>query len=267
MPLRILLAEDNEFNTRHLERLLVRQGHCVRLANNGREALTLAEEAAFDLLLLDIHMPELDGFQVARAIRERERVAGEHLPVIALTARSRKEDREKCLAAGMDDFLSKPIRAAELFTVIDRAVSARRVSRPTSTDAEDRMGLLDAAVLLAACGGNAEGLRELCQDFGAYAPDRLAEVSDAWRDQDAPRLREAAHKLYGLLSAFSTQAGRIASDLEDHAAQGQLDEARPLVERLETTTQELTRQMDGLTLESLRCEASPAEDPIRTADG
>jgi CheY-like chemotaxis protein len=193
-PLRILLAEDNEFNTRHLERLLVRQGHCVRLANNGRQALALAEEAAFDLLLLDIHMPELDGFQVVRVIREGERVAGEHLPVIALTARSRKEDREKCLAAGMDDFLSKPVRAAELFAAIDRAVSARRVSRPIPTDAEDRTSLLDPGVLLATCGGDAEGLRELCQDFQTYAPSRLAEVSDALRDQDAPRLREAAHK-------------------------------------------------------------------------
>ncbi len=256
MPLRILLAEDNEFNTRHLERLLARQGHCVRLANNGRQALALAEETAFDLLLLDIHMPELDGFQVARAIRERERSAGGHLRVIALTVRSRKEDRAKCLAAGMDDFLSKPIRAAELFAAIDRAVSARRVSRPTSTDTEDRMGLLDAAVLLAACGGDAEGLRELCQDFHTYAPDRLAEVSDALRDQDAPRLREAAHKLYGLLSVFSTQAGSIASDLEDHAAQGQLDEARPLVGKLETLTQELIRQVDGLSLEALRKQTS-----------
>jgi PAS domain S-box-containing protein len=255
-PLRILIAEDNEFNTQLLERLLVRQGHCVRLANNGRQALALAEEGAFDLLLLDIHMPELDGFQVARVIRERERVAGEHLPIIALTARSRKEDREHCLAAGMDDYLSKPVRAAELFAAIDRAVSARGASRPAPTDAEGRTGLLDAAVLLAACGGDAEGLCELCQDFHAYAPDRLAEVSDALRDQDAPRLREAAHKLYGLLSVFSTLAGTMASDLEDHAAQGQLDEARPLVGQLETMTQELIRQVNGLSLEALRKQTS-----------
>ena len=211
-------------------------------------------------------MPQLDGFQVARAIREREQVVGEHLPVIALTARSRKEDREKCLAAGMDDFLSKPIRAAELFAAIDRAVSSQRVSRPIPTDAEDHTSLLDAAVLLAACGGDAEGLRELCQDFHAYAPDRLAEVSDALRDQDAPRLREAAHKLYGLLSVFSTQAGSMASDLEDHAAQGQLDEARPLVRRLETMAKELIGQVDGLTLERLKHHARPAVDPMRTAD-
>ncbi|HTU17643.1 MAG TPA: ATP-binding protein [Gemmataceae bacterium] len=258
-PLRILLAEDNEFNTRHLERLLVRQGHWVRLANNGRQALALAEEAACDLLLLDIHMPELDGFQVARLIRQRERVAGEHLPIIALTARSRKEDREHCLAAGMDDFLSKPVRAAELFAAIDRVISARRVSQTVRTNAEDRTNLLDPGVLLATCGGDAAGLRELCKDFQTYAPSRLAEVSDALRDQDAPRLREAAHKLYGLLSAFSTVAGNAASDLEDNAAQGQLDDAQPLVDQLETMTRELIRQVNSLSLATLQHQAGTAE--------
>src|SRR5439155_12427228 len=117
-PLRVLVAEDNEFNTRHLEQLLTRRGHQVRVANNGREALALlgidgqgaglgeGPSPGYDLLLLDLHMPELDGFQVIRAIREREQSAGGHLPVVALTARARQEDRERCLAAGMDDYLA-----------------------------------------------------------------------------------------------------------------------------------------------------------------
>src|SRR5262249_20312493 len=107
--LRVLVAEDNEFNAQLLEQLLGQRGHRARLANNGRQALALAAEGGFDLLLLDVHMPELDGFQVARAVRQQERTTGGHLPVIALTARARKEDRERCLAAGMDDFLAKPI--------------------------------------------------------------------------------------------------------------------------------------------------------------
>src|SRR5258708_36446912 len=101
-PLRILVAEDNEFNAQLLDQLLVRRGHRVRLANNGREALSLAEEGAFDLLLLDVHMPELDGFQVVQAGRERERAAGGQLPLIAFTAPSREEGRARCLAAGRD---------------------------------------------------------------------------------------------------------------------------------------------------------------------
>jgi CheY-like chemotaxis protein len=131
-PLRILVAEDSEFNSRHMERLLGRRGHAVRVATDGRQALDMVDEAAFDLLLLDVHMPELDGFQVVRTIRERERATGGHLPVIALTARARSEDRERCLAAGMDDYLSKPARAAELFATIDRVVSAFGGPRPGS---------------------------------------------------------------------------------------------------------------------------------------
>ena len=127
--LRILVAEDNEFNAQLLEQILLRRGHDVRVAGNGREALALALGRDFDLLLLDVHMPELDGFQVVSAVRERERTSDRHLPVIALTARSRKEDRERCLAAGMDDFLSKPVRAADLWTAIDRVMGARARER------------------------------------------------------------------------------------------------------------------------------------------
>jgi CheY-like chemotaxis protein len=274
-PLSILVAEDNEFNTRHLEQLLDRWGHRVRLASNGREALTLlgvgglesggAEGDAplltadpcpltpgFDLMLLDLHMPELDGFQVVRALRDRERAAGGHLPVIALTARSRKEDRERCLAAGMDDYLAKPLRAAELFAAIDRVVSGRTVPQLTWPDTGDGTGLLDPVVLLAACGDDAEALRERCRDFRSYLPGRLAEVGEALRTRDAPRLHEAAHKLCGLLSVFSTAAAAVASDLEDHAASGRLEESRPLVAQLEAMARELMQHMDGLSIESMR---------------
>ena len=125
VPLRILAAEDNEFNRDLLEYMLAGQGLSATMVVDGRDALALLERELFDVLLLDIHMPELDGFQVVRAIRERERTAGGHLPVIALTARSRKEDREKCLRAGMDDYLTKPFTAAQLWAAIDRVVRRR----------------------------------------------------------------------------------------------------------------------------------------------
>jgi two-component system, sensor histidine kinase and response regulator len=109
----------------------------------------------------------------------------------------------------------------------------------------------------------------MCQDLKTYAPAQLAEVRDALRERDAPRLRQAAHKFCTLLFAFSTVAGNVASDLEDHAAQGRLEEAQPLVERLETMTQELVRLAGGLSLETLRQQAEatddrqPAGQPIR----
>jgi PAS domain S-box-containing protein len=243
--LSILVAEDNEFNAQLLEQLLARRGHRVRLANNGRDALAVAEEGNFDLLLLDIHMPELDGFQVVRAVRERERTAGGHLPVIALTARSRAEDRQQCLAAGMDDFLTKPIQAADLWTVIDRVVAGPSADRPDSR-------LLDPQVLLAACGGDGVILDKICQALRASLPEQLTAVQCALRDRDAPWLREAAHKLCGIVSVFSTAAGKVASDLEDRAEEGQLDEARPLAVQLETMGQELIRAVVGLSLQTLK---------------
>jgi PAS domain S-box-containing protein len=257
-PLHVLVAEDNEFNAQLLEQLLGRRGHRVRLADNGRAALALAAEEAFDLLLLDVHMPELDGFQVVRAIRERERRTGGHLPIIALTARSRKEDRERCLAAGMDDFLAKPIQAANLWAAIDRIVGVRLPAEPAGP------GLLDPQVLLAACGGDAVILEKICQTFRARLPDHLMAIQDALRDQDAPRLREAAHKVAGMVAAFSSTAGGVASDLEDLAAQSRLDEAQALVGQLESISEELLRLTGGLSLENLRQQTGPAEVPGRT---
>jgi two-component system, sensor histidine kinase and response regulator len=123
-PLRILLAEDNDFNSQLMRQLLGTRGHDVRVAATGREALELASTSTYDLLLLDIHMPELDGFQVIRAIRDGERGTKRHLPVIAVTARSRDSDRDNCLDAGMDDYLVKPISAKNLWSAIDRIVRA-----------------------------------------------------------------------------------------------------------------------------------------------
>src|SRR5262249_15591838 len=155
-------------------------------------------------------------------------------------------------AAGMDDYLSKPIRSADLFAALDRAVSAHGVSPAASEQVGDHANLLDPIALLAACGSIAKLLDEMCQNFQSNAPALIADVRDALRDHDAPRLHEAAHRLYGTITAFSTLAGEVVSDLEDRAARGRLVEARPLVGRLETMVQELIRQVDGLSLETLQ---------------
>jgi CheY-like chemotaxis protein len=257
VPLRsleILVAEDNELNARHLEQLLVRRGHGVRLAGDGRQAIRLSREGAFDLVLLDVHMPEMDGFQVIRAIRERERSAATHLPVIALTARARREDRERCLAAGMDDFLTKPVSAAALWATIDRVL----VAHPTA-GGRPGPGLLDPRVLLAACGDDAAVLARICDAFRASLPDYLAAVRKAAVDRDAARLCEATHKLYGLVATFSTTAGEVATALEDFASSGQLEQAVPVVRQLETMCEELARVVDGLGMEDLRREAGDGD--------
>jgi two-component system, sensor histidine kinase and response regulator len=268
--LRILVAEDNELSAQVLEQSLARQGHRVRLAGNGREVLTLAEQGGFDLLLLDVHMPELDGFQVVLAIRERESTTGGHLPIIALTARSRKEDRERCLAAGMDDFQTKPIRPADLLAAIDRVLrrdegrgmrDEGRPVQPLSSLIPPPVSLLSPPVLLAACGGDPIMLGKMCRTLTARVPEHLAALRDALRDQDAPRLREAAHKCCGMLSEFSTVAGDLAGSLEDLAAGTQLDKAAPILEQLETIAHELVKQMDRMTVEALCRQAERMDEP------
>ena len=253
-PLRILVAEDNEFNAQLLEQLLLRRGHRVNVAINGRDALNLAEQGTFDLLLLDLHMPELDGFEVIRAIRERERVTGRHLPVVALTACSRIADRDECLAAGMDDFLAKPIQAAALWDAIDRVVHSHSPVRVATSPpvADGKPALVDAQVLLATCGGDDAILRNICAVFRDRLPDHLQAAQDALRDCDAPRLREAAHKLCGMISAFSSVAGGMASHLEDHAAGGKLEDCQPVMQELDRIARELIRQTDGMSIEALR---------------
>ncbi len=146
----------------------------------------------------------------------------------------------------MDDFLAKPIRAADLWAAIDRVVRSHGPAERREP------GLLDPHVLLAACGGDAVILEKICEAFRAHLPDHLTAVQDALRERDTIRLREAAHKLCGMVAAFSSVAGGVASDLEDIAAQGRLEEARPLVGQLETMADELMRLAGGLSLETLR---------------
>jgi hypothetical protein len=165
----------------------------------------------------------------------------------------------------MDDYLAKPLRSMELFAAIERVMAAGEGPPPgdrrsvgTPPAAGVRPPLLDAVVLLAACGDDADALVARCNDLRAYLPGRLAEVGDALRNADAPRVREAAHKLCGIVSVFSTAAAAVASDLEGRAAGGRIDEAVPLAEQLEAMARELLRQVDGLSIETLRDQARQA---------
>ncbi|AMV24989.1 Sensory/regulatory protein RpfC [Gemmata sp. SH-PL17] len=243
-PLRVLLAEDNEFNAQLMEQLLLRRGHRVRLAPDGEQALALAAEGNADVLLLDLHMPERDGFQVIRALREREAGTGRHLPVIALTASARPEDRARCLAAGMDDFLTKPVRSPELFAAIERVIRGRRVPEVAES-------MLTPSAILAACEEDAALLEKLCKWFRDKVPAHLSALSAACRAENLFGVQEAAHKLAGTLAVFSTPAGELASRAEDRAASGDLREAVALAARLESAVTALLRQTDGLRIEHL----------------
>ena len=254
-PLRVLVAEDNDFNAQLIEQLLVRRGHHVSLAQNGREALAMLRDSTFDLLLLDIHMPELDGFEVTQEIRRRERESFGHLPIVALTARSRSEDRDRCLAAGMDEFLTKPFRANDLWAVIDRLHHAPPAAEP---DEQTPAVALDATTILAACGGDESLLAKMCHSFRSRLPDHVATLERALEAQDAPRLREAAHKLCGMLATFSVEAGNLAAQLEESAAQNRLQECRTLVPQLALLSRDLIESVDGLSVAALQSSVAVA---------
>jgi two-component system, sensor histidine kinase and response regulator len=260
VPLNILVAEDNDFNAQLLEQLLVRRGHRVRLASDGRKALSLAEEGAFDLLLLDVHMPELDGFQVIQAIREREQSAGGHLPVVALTARSRKEDRDRCLAAGMDDFLAKPIGPAELFAAIDRVLAGRPASKAPLASSPEPGILVAPKTLLAACDDDPVLLGKLIHVFQNNVPGSLARVQEAITRQDPAHLRESAHQLRGLLSTFSPKAAQAAALLEALGATGELGDAASTFATLADLIKRLGPILENLPIDALRRDSQRPQD-------
>jgi PAS domain S-box-containing protein len=250
--LHVLLAEDSPYNQAVMQELLPRRGHAVRVAADGRAALAALQQDHFDVMLLDIHMPELDGFQVVALQRQREQGTGRHLHVIALTARSAEGERERCLRAGMDDYLAKPVRAADLFAAIERVASGEGAPRLAEPDGGLPSGLLDAAALLAACDGDDELLQKMCRRFRTFVPERLAEVSQALGDRDGRRLREAAHKLGGMVSSFSATAAEAVALLGRLGGQGKVEEATQAHARITEMVGKVVSALDGLSVEQLR---------------
>ena len=261
-PLRILLAEDNPINRRVAVHLLGGRGHQVTCAGDGHEALRLIEADSFDLVLMDLQMPVLGGEEATAQIRMSEQGTRRHLPVVAMTAHALKGDRERCLAAGMDDYIAKPIRARQLFEVVERYApgGAATVEEPaTSSGATEPMPsetthrepapplpnaleldpggndstAFDVAAALAAVGGDRGLLKEIVALFRADAPGWLGELADALAAGDSVRLRRIAHTLKnsaGYFGAGSTYA--LALELEERGRNNDLTGAESIRERL-----------------------------------
>jgi len=243
--LHVLVAEDNELNVNLLIELLGQRDHSIEVAGDGQSALELAfaSGSAFDLMLLDLHMPVMDGFEVVHEIRERERGTKRHLPIIALTARSSSRDRERALAAGMDEFLVKPLDVDALWTAIDRIVVDVRTDK--------RPRLIDSRVIALSCGGRSAVLDRLCEMFRQGVPVQMAATRAALEARDFVQLRSAAHVLAGTLSAFSTVAAALASSLEDSAGDEDLAACESLAAQLDSTCKVVVEETRGLTLADL----------------
>jgi two-component system sensor histidine kinase/response regulator len=232
-PLRVLLAEDSAINQELAQGLLAMRGHTVVVVEDGREALAAMESEPFDLVLMDVQMPEMDGLEATRAIRERERGTGRHVPIVALTAHALAGDRERCLEAGMDGYVSKPLRAERLFAAIESACH----DRIATESPEPTSGGIDAGIdwdgALAAVAGD----RDLLDAVVAAAIDEIPvlarAIGNAIEAGDAPALRLAAHSLKGSLRIFGElPAVESAARIEAIAREGKAEEAAALVEEL-----------------------------------
>jgi PAS domain S-box-containing protein len=244
-PLHVLLAEDSEVNQKLAIGLLERAGHRVVVAGNGREALELFQRDKFDLVLMDVQMPELDGWQATRELRAIERKTGQaHTPIVAMTAHAMQGDRERCLDSGMDDYIAKPIRARQLHEVIERAVerfSTRdQASEPpleasaggASGDGE-AAGAVDWQEAMRAVGGDQELLKEVLDAFLQEAPRLLASAGQAIDASDAKLLERSAHTLGGTLKMLRASAGAAsAQELQKLARSGDAPRQRAELDRL-----------------------------------
>jgi CheY-like chemotaxis protein/HPt (histidine-containing phosphotransfer) domain-containing protein len=250
---RLLVAEDNPVNQKVAVRMLEKLGYQVDVAANGREALDILARAPYAAVLMDVQMPEMDGYEATQEIRRRESEAsGEHgtsprhLPVIAMTANALVSDREKALAAGMDDYVAKPVKPAQLSEILERwtmdaedvelspegAGAAHEADDNGYTGPEDP---LDPDVLAGLRElGDADLLTELVNLFIADVPPQLASLREAMESGDASSVKRVAHTLKGSCGNMGAQRmAAICAKLQDIGASGDLTRAPELLKQLE----------------------------------
>jgi CheY-like chemotaxis protein/HPt (histidine-containing phosphotransfer) domain-containing protein len=218
--LHILVAEDNVVNQRLAASLLARRGHKVTIAADGRQALAAIGRERFDVVLMDVQMPEMGGFEATAAIRALERENGSHVPIIAMTAHAMKGDREHCLAAGMDEYLTKPLDPRQLCALVEQVApegaAAVQIKRATE-------GL--PPQVLARVGGDRQLLAEISRLFVEDAPRHLKGIRRALDAHDGESLRRAAHGLKGSAANFDADGlVTAARALEEIGRTSQFDD-------------------------------------------
>ncbi len=226
----ILLAEDNPINQHLAVTLLGDRGHSICVVSNGKDALAVLERETFDLVLMDLQMPEMDGLQATAEIRRRERSTGKHLRIIAMTAHALKGDRERCLAAGMDDYIAKPIREDELYRVVEHGDV--RLSTEIAASPETEI-IWDREAALARVRGKQALLNKLIQLFLDQANGLLVDAREAIDKHDGATLERVAHTLKSSASSIGgVSVPQIAQRLEDAGRAGRFDDATPFLESL-----------------------------------
>ena len=260
-PLRILLVEDNEMNQAVATRILTRESHTVVIANNGQEAVERSQRERFDIILMDITMPVMDGYTAARRIREIERQTGVRVPIIAMTARTMAGDRELCLEAGMDEHVSKPIDREHLLRLLAEFVPSPGSVAPARPDSASEGGsrgqpssppgagaAIDANALLKRLYGNMEHLAEDAGLFLQLYPKHMTAIRGAIEGRDCEALYQSAHTLKSMFGNLSAQpASNEAAALERMGREGRLERAAESFARLEQEVEKVIEALRVLT--------------------
>lgn len=242
--LQILLAEDNAVNQKLATRTLEKMGHVVTVAEDGLKAVAAWEAQRFDLVLMDVQMPALDGFGATRIIREREMACGDHVPIIAMTAHAMKGDKERCLEAGMDGYLAKPIDMNELFETIEQWVTKSEPSERIPVTATADATVFDVDDALKRTDGDRDLLGELLQVFLETNPITLQEIREAIQRQDSLEVEKAVHSMKGAASTLGAHSvHQAALTLEILAKTGDLQTATT---KLDDLVRELERFNEAL---------------------
>jgi CheY-like chemotaxis protein/HPt (histidine-containing phosphotransfer) domain-containing protein len=251
VPLHILIADDTVANQKVVQAMLRKRGHNVCLATNGREAIEKATSGTFDVILMDVQMPTVDGLQATRAIRESSDVRVAATPIIAMTAHAMRGDAKKCLEVGMNAYISKPIDSRMLIQLIERwAGPGRSATSPQPMIVEEKLASsrtgkemvtnFDAA--LARLGGNRQLLLELMAFFREDVPVLIRSIEEGMMRNDHPFVERASHSIKGLAANFdASQVVALALGLEKTASANRLNEVEPILQQL----QDAIRSLEG----------------------
>ena len=252
----ILVAEDHPVNQKLAKRVLESRGHRVTLVGDGAEAVVAAAARDFDVIVMDVQMPDMDGTAATRAIRESERRSGRHVPIVALTAHALMGERERLIAAGMDDYLSKPLDPHDLVRTVESNARRRDGDGAASTgdtsaveaadiDMNDSLAVAyDRRMALEGALGDAAFLDELGRALSALLPDSLRELASLLRDEDFPAAAQAAHRMVGAVgNVHAGASARAARRLEEACLAAHREDADAALRQLEA---ELARLVEAL---------------------
>ncbi|MDH4264091.1 MAG: response regulator [Deltaproteobacteria bacterium] len=247
--IRMLLAEDNIINQKVALGVLAKIGYRADVAANGREVLTALAKTPYDLILMDVQMPEMDGFEATAAIRQKESEMGRHIPIIAMTAHAMKGDRELCLEKGMDDYVSKPIQPKDLSVAINRQLGNTVLPQPEVPpgDGSDGKVVFDQRILLDRLDGDEELFKEIVRTFLDDAPLQVEKLKQALREENLSQIEKKAHSLKGAAMNIGGNALQAtALEVEVAGKKGDLKSTRELIPKFEKEFARLQKALGSL---------------------